>query len=118
SGPPTLERGATGTLTVFATNIGSTSWVKGSASQVDLASCCPVEASANASWNNGWISDSHYATASSDVVASGATGVFTFNVKVPLDATLGSHTFPFGLVLESTTEPWHPEGMWGAGTVV
>ena len=118
SGPPTLERGASGTLTVFATNIGSTSWVKGSASQVDLASCCPVAASANASWNNGWISDSHYATATSDVVASGSTGVFTFSVKVPLDATLGSHTFPFELVLASTNEPLHTEGMSVAVTVV
>ena len=118
SGSPTLERGASGSLTVFATNLGSTSWVKGSASQVDLANCCPVAASADASWNNGWISDSHYATATQDVVANGQTGTFTFNVTVPLDATLGTHTFPFELVLASTNEALHSEGQSLAVKVV
>src|SRR5207245_2031861 len=41
-----------------------------------------------------------------------------FAVNVPFDLSLGGHTFPFELVLASTNEPLHPEGMSVAVTVV
>jgi hypothetical protein len=109
--PSAVVRGKTYSFTVAATNTGTISWQRGTGSQVDLANCCPVGPSPNATWQSGWISDSHYATTSTTVVPSGSIGYFTFNVKVPASAEVGSYTFPFELVLASTNEPIHAEGM-------
>jgi FG-GAP-like repeat len=111
SAPSTVVRGSTYSLLVFATNTGTTTWTRGTGTQVDLANCCPVATSPNASWRSGWISDSHYTTSTQTSVAPGAIGTFAFNVTVPTSAAAGSYVFAFELVLASTNETIHPESM-------
>ena len=106
-----VVRGSSYSFLVFAENTGTTTWTKGTATQLDLANCCPVAPSPNATWSNGWISDSHYTTSSQTSVAPGAVGTFAFNITVPANATAGTYTFDFDLVLASTNETIHPEGL-------
>jgi hypothetical protein len=106
-----VERGGTYEFQVFASNTGTTTWTKGTATQLDLAYCCPVAASPNASWRSGWISDSHYATSTQSSVPPGSVGTFRFAITVPASASPGTYEFAFDLVLASTNEPIHPEGM-------
>src|SRR5207245_7134857 len=62
-----LKPGDSGTFSVFFANTGSTSWVAGSSSQVNLGICaadkvtCNVT-SAQASWAQSWLSSTAYAT--------------------------------------------------------
>ena len=62
-----LKAGDSGTFSVFFANTGTTSWVTGAGTQVNLAVCdsskvtCNV-ASPNAAWASGWLSATAYAT--------------------------------------------------------
>src|SRR5437660_481186 len=63
-----LKPGDSGTFSVFFANTGTTSWVAGASTQVNLAVCaadkvtCNVT-SAQAAWATGWLSSPAYATA-------------------------------------------------------
>lgn len=118
-----LRPGDTGTFSVFFANIGTVTWVLGTTTQVNLAVCaadkvtCNV-ASPNASWNPGsWLSAMAYATHAKTAVAPGDFSAFTYNIKVPVDATIGSYRFNGDLVIASNGARIHPEGYFQDATV-
>ncbi len=92
----TLDRGATGTFSVFWANTGSTEWTP---SGVVLAVCKPDKTSCDqgdastAALASGWLSASRYAGVTQDSVPPGKVGTFTFRVKVPTDAAAGTYRF-------------------------
>lgn len=118
-----LARGQSGTFTVFFANTGSTSWVKGTGSQVDLAAClddkttCNQQDATEAPFNSGWLSATRYATHSQTTVAPGAIGTFTYNVAVPAGQAAGTYRFNGALVLSSTGADIRNEGYYQDVTV-
>ena len=117
-----LNAGDSGTFAVFFSNVGSTAWVKNTASQVNLAICaqdkvtCNV-ASPNAAFAMSWLSPTAYSTAAKDVVAPGDFSSFTYAVKVPNGQPTGTYRFNGDLVLATTGERVHPEGYFHDLTV-
>lgn len=86
--------------------MGTTSWMRGTAQQVDLAHCCALNSqSPNAHWGAGWLSASTYATSSTITVAPGQIAQFVYQVVVPRDATPGDYCFGGELVIASTGAP-------------
>jgi hypothetical protein len=119
----TLGRGATGSFTVFFANTGATSWVRGGASQVDLAACrddkltCDAQDTSEAAFNSGWRSPTRYATHTQASVAPGAIGTFTYSVAVPATAAAGTYRFNGAVVLASSGADLHNEGYFQDVTV-
>ena len=113
----TLKTGDSGTFSVFFANTGTTSWVAGTGTQVNLAVCaadkvtCNVT-SAQAAWASGWLSSTAYATATKSAVAPGDFSAFTYNVKVPAGTTAGTYRFNGDLVVGATGDRIHPEGYY------
>ncbi len=118
-----LAPGQTGTFTVFFANTGSTSWVRGTASQVDLAAClenkttCNAQDASEAPFNSGWLSAVRYTTHTQTTVAPGQIGTFTYNVTVPAGTTSGTYRFNGALVLSATGADIHNEGYYQDVTV-
>jgi len=118
-----LNPGQTGTFTVFFANTGSTSWVRGTTTQVDLATCledkvtCNVQDASEAPFNSGWLSTSRYTTHTQTTVAPGQIGTFTYNVMVPAATAAGTYRFNGALVLASTGADIHNEGYYQDVTV-
>ena len=112
-----LAPGDTGTFAAFFANTGTTAWVKGSSSQVNLAVCdtskvfCNVP-SINGAFASGWLSSVAYATHSKDVVTPGDFSPFSYNIRVPAGQTSGTYRFGGDLVLAATGERIHPEGYY------
>src|SRR3989449_2604149 len=117
-----LKASDSGTFSVFFANTGSTSWVAGSGSQVNLGICaadkvtCNVT-SAQASWAMNWLSSTAYATHTKSVVTPGDFSAFTYNVKVPTGTTTGTYRFNGDLVRSATGDRIHPEGYYQDSTV-
>src|SRR5712692_4866680 len=115
-----LNPGDSGTFSVFFANTGSSSWVKGAGSQVNLAICaadkvtCNVT-SAQASWAVNWLSSTAYATHTKTTVTPGDFSAFTYNIKVPAGTATGTYRFNGDLV--NGTTRIHPEGYYQDGTV-
>ena len=113
----TLAPSDTGSFSVFFANTGTSSWVKGTSSQVNLATCLdnkltcnvPPEESAFAS---GWLSSIAYATHQKDTVVPGDFSAFSYTVKVPVGQAAGTYRFNGDLVLASTLQKLHPEGYY------
>lgn len=113
----TLYPGRSGTFSVFFFNVGATSWVKGTATQVDLAACledktiCDRQDPSEAAFDPGtWLSAGRYATHAQATVAPGQIGTFTYDVKVRGDQAPGRYRFNGDLVVRSTGARIHPEG--------
>src|SRR5256712_6086890 len=110
-----LKAGDSGTFSVFFANTGTTSWVAGAGTQVNLSVCaadkttCNV-ASPNAAFASGWLSATAYATHTKSVVAPGDFSAFTYNIKVPAAQTAGTFRFNGDLVVASSGDRIHPEG--------
>ncbi|HEV8537150.1 MAG TPA: IPT/TIG domain-containing protein [Candidatus Limnocylindria bacterium] len=108
--------GQTQTFQVFFANTGTTTWTKGTGTQVDLAACledkvtCNAQDATEASWNAGWLSAVRYASTTQTSVAPGSLGTFSYNVTAPVGAAAGIYHFNGDLVLASTGERIHPEG--------
>ena len=119
----TLNRGQTGSFTVFFANTGSSSWVKGGASQVDLAACmadkttCNAQDASEAPFNSGWLSTVRYASTTQTTVAPGQVGTFTYNVAAPAAQAAGTYRFNGALVLAATGADIHNEGYYQDVTV-
>ena len=81
---------------VLFANTGTTTWVRGTATQVNLAVCaggaCNVS-SPNAAWNNGWLSPQAYAAQTQASVAPGAVASFSYNVTAPAGGAPGEYRF-------------------------
>src|SRR5947209_7150976 len=118
----TLAPGDNGTLAVFFANTGSTAWVQGTGTQVNLAVCdsskivCNVP-SINASFGSSWLSTTAYATHTKSVVSPGDFSPLSYGIKVPAGQTSGTYRFNGDLVLAATGERIHPEGYYQDVTV-
>lgn len=113
----TLGPGQSGQFAVGFNNTGSTGWLTGSASQVDLAICLPDKVtcnttSPNAAFAQGWLSATDYATTSTTYVGPGQTGYFVYNVTVPAAAAPGTYRFNGDLALHGTASMIHPQGYY------
>jgi hypothetical protein len=106
---------------VFFINTGRVTWVKGTATQVDLAVCledkitCNVSDPREAGWNAGWLSPIRYATQTQATVAPNAMAAFSYQVKAPSDpfpSQIGVHHFNGDLVVALTGRRIHPEGYY------
>src|SRR5687768_7126325 len=116
-----LTPGATGTFTVFFQNTGSTTWVRGTATQVDLFACLNDKVTCDvvpeeAAFNPGtWLSATRYATHTQTSVAPNAIATFTYAVRVPTNVTAGTYRFNGDLGVSSMTGSAariHPEGYY------
>ena len=111
----TLNPGQSGTFTVFFANTGTSTWTKGSSTQVDLAACledkvtCNAQDTREAALASGWLSATRYASSTQTSVAPGQIGTFTYNVAVPTGAS-GLYRFNGALVLASSGADIHNEG--------
>jgi hypothetical protein len=113
----TLGPGQSGQFAVGFNNTGSTGWLTGSTSQVDLAVCqadkvtCNTT-SPNAAFASTWLSSTAYATTSTTYVGPGQTGYFTYNVMVPTGATPGTYRFNGDVALHGTASMIHQQGYY------
>jgi hypothetical protein len=118
-----IAPGQTQNFQVFFTNTGTTTWVRGTGTQIDLAAClgdkvtCNAQDASEAPWNNGWRSPTRYATTVQTTVAPGAIATFTYNITAPVGVTAGTYRFNGDLVLAATGEKIHPEGYYQDATV-
>jgi hypothetical protein len=108
--------GQTQNFQVFFANTGTTSWVKGTGTQVDLAACledkvtCNAQDASEATWNSGWLSAVRYASTSQTTTPPGSLGTFSYNILAPVGVAAGIYHFNGDVVLSSTGERIHPEG--------
>jgi hypothetical protein len=108
--------GQTQNFQVFFANTGTTSWVKGTGSQVDLAACledkvtCNAQDASEATWNSGWLSATRYSSTTQTTTPPGSLGTFSYNVLAPVGIAAGVYHFNGDVVLSSTGEKIHPEG--------
>ncbi|HET8567763.1 MAG TPA: hypothetical protein VFM93_02110 [Candidatus Limnocylindria bacterium] len=94
SADATLAPGESRQFTCMFLNRGTTPWTKGTATEVDLAACCPLgAASPLADWRDGWPSDRVYARAVQANVAPGAVATYTFSVRAPRTVASGEYRF-------------------------
>src|SRR5467141_3944637 len=118
-----ISPGQTQNFQVFFANAGTTTWSRGTSTQVDLAAClddkttCNAQDAAEASWNSGWLSATRYASTTQTTTAPGALGTFSYNVAAPSTVTAGTYRFNGDLVLSTTGEKIHPEGYYQDATV-
>jgi hypothetical protein len=118
-----ISPGQTQNFQVFFANTGTTTWSRGTSTQVDLAACradkvtCDAIEATNASWNSGWLSTTRYATTTQTTTAPGSLGTFSYNVTAPVGATAGNYRFNGDLVLSTTAEKIHPEGYYQDATI-
>jgi len=113
----TLGPGQSGQFAVGFNNTGSTGWLTGSASQVDLSICLPDKTtcnttSPNAAFASSWLSSTAYATTSTTFVGPGQTGFFVYDVTVPSAASPGVYSFNGDLALHGTASMIHPQGYY------
>src|SRR5947207_12180 len=118
-----ISPGQTLNFQVFFANTGTTTWSKGTGTEVDLAACledkttCNAQDASEASWNSGWLSATRYASTVQTTTAPGALGTFSYNIAAPVGVTAGTYRFNGDLVLSSTGEKIHPEGYYQDATV-
>ena len=112
-----VNPGAQYKFQVFFMNTGTTTWRKGTATQVNLTVCLENKVSCNlrsphAEWNDGsWISDRAYATHFQDEVVPGVIASFSYGIRVPVTAESGYYRFNGDLALP-TGQQLHPEGYY------
>jgi hypothetical protein len=118
-----ISPGQTQNFQVFFANTGTTTWSRGTSTQVDLAACledkvtCNAQDASEASWNSGWLSSTRYATTTQTTTAPGSLGTFSYNVTAPVGAAAGTYRFNGDLVLSTTGEKIHPEGYYQDATI-
>jgi hypothetical protein len=111
-----ISAGQTQNFQVFFANTGTTTWSRGTGTQVDLAACledkvtCNAQDATEASWNSGWLSATRYATTTQTTTAPGSLGTFSYNITPPAGTAAGIYHFNGDLVLSATGERIHPEG--------
>jgi len=110
--------GQTQNFQVFFANTGTTSWVKGTGTQVDLATCledkvtCNAQDASEATWNSGWLSPTRYSSTVQTSTPPGSLGTFSYNIAAPVGVAAGIYRFNGDVVLASTGEKLHPEGYY------
>src|SRR6266702_5386168 len=118
-----ISPGQTQNFQVFFANTGTTTWSRGTGTQVDLAACledkvtCNAQDATEAARNSGWLSATRYASTVQTTTAPGALGTFSYNIAAPAGVTAGTYRFNGDLVLSSTGENIHPDGYYQDATV-
>src|SRR5438309_470813 len=118
-----IAGGQTQNFQVFFANTGTTTWSRGTGTQVDLAACledkttCNAQDATEASWNSSWLSATRYATTTQTTTAPGSLGTFSYNVTAPVRATACTYRFNGHLVLSTTGEKIHPDGYYQDATI-
>ncbi len=119
-----LASGQSNDFQVFFANTGTTTWTKGTSTQVDLAAClddkvtCNAQDATEAPWNPGtWLSATRYATHTQTSVAPGSIGTFKYTVTAPAGAAAGTYRFNGDLVVDATGATIHPEGYYQDATL-
>ena len=118
-----ISPGQTLNFQVFFANTGTTTWSRGTGTQVDLAACledkvtCNAQDASEASWNSGWLSSTRYASTVQTTTAPGALGTFSYDIAAPANVLAGTYRFNGDLVLSSTGEKIHPEGYYQDASV-
>jgi len=98
----TLNANQAGTFQVMCTNTGTTPWVRGSATEASLATCCPV--GANVTFSTWGVSGGRYATQNTSAVTPGAIITLSFNVTVPSGTSRGTYT-SYGALVNVNNQP-------------
>jgi tyrosinase len=101
----TVSPGAIAQLSANYTNVGTASWVRATATQVNLVPAPVHSPSSLSTWASNWISPSAYATTVQAVVAPGQLAMFIFAIRPPANTPLGQYTLEGELVLASTGVP-------------
>src|SRR5207302_2198509 len=118
-----ISPGQTQNFQVFFANTGTTTWSRGTGTQVDRAACledkvtCNAQDATEASWNSGWLSATRYATTVQTTTAPGSLGTFSYHIAAPSTVTAGTYRFNGDLVLSTTGEKIHPDGYYQDATV-
>ena len=118
-----LGPGQSNEFQVFFANTGTTTWTRGTGSQVDLAACladkttCNAQDASEAPWNSGWLSATRYATTTQTAVSPGSIATFKYTVMAPSGVAAGTYRFNGDTVLSATGEKIHPEGYFQDATV-
>jgi hypothetical protein len=113
-----ITAGQTQNFQVFFANTGTTTWIKGTGTQVDLAACledkvtCNAQDASEATWNSGWLSPTRYSSTVQTSTPPGSLGTFSYNITAPTGVAAGIYRFNGDLVLASTGEKIHPEGYY------
>lgn len=116
-----ISPGQTQNFQVFFANTGTTAWVRGTGTQVDLAACmedkvtCNAQDPSEATWNPSatpWLSATRYASTVQTTTPPGSLGTFSYNITAPSGVAIGIYRFNGDLVLASTGEKIHPEGYY------
>jgi IPT/TIG domain/Bacterial Ig-like domain len=113
-----ISPGQTQNFQAFFINAGTTTWTRGTGTQVDLAACledkttCNAQDATEAGWNTNWLSTTRYATTSNTTTAPGGVATFSYNITAPAGAGNGIYRFNGDLVLSTTGEKIHPEGYY------
>jgi hypothetical protein len=116
-----VQAGQGGSFTVFFSNTGTETWVKGTSSQVVLAVClqdkltCNVESPLKA-WNDGWASNRVYALQAQAELRPRQVATFSYRFKAPLDILDQTYEFHGDLMLSATGRMIHQEGYYQAAT--
>ena len=98
----TLNANQTGTFQIMCTNTGTTSWVRGSATEASLVTCCPV--GTNVTFSTWGISGGRYATQNTSAVTPGAIITLSFNVTVPAGTARGTYV-SYGALVNGSNQP-------------
>ena len=83
-------------------NTGTITWVRGTAAEASLATCCPV--GSTVTFSTWGVSGGRYATQSASSVAPGATATFSFSVTVPSGIARGAYT-SLGALVNANNQP-------------
>ncbi len=102
----TLRRGQTASLTFCFLNDGKIFWTRGTATEVQLATCCPLGGpSPLSAWNAAWLNDRVYADQGVASVAPGGTLIRGFNIRVPDNAAFRDYEIDGFLVQAGSGAP-------------
>jgi len=108
--------GQTGSWTVIFQNTGTTTWTRGTSTEVEFAACledkvtCNAQDASEAGFNNGWLSATRYADMNQTAVDPGQAASFTVNITVPSSQPGGTHHFNGAVVKADTGADIRNEG--------
>lgn len=108
--------GQTGSWTVIFQNTGTTTWTRGTSTEVEFAACledkvtCNAQDASEAPFNSGWLSTTRYADMNQSAVAPGQAASFTVNIAVPANQPGGTHHFNGAVVKADTGADIRNEG--------
>jgi hypothetical protein len=110
------SQGQTGSWTVIFQNTGTTTWTRGTSTEVEFAACledkvtCNQQDASEAPFNSGWLSTTRYADMNQTAVAPAQAASFTVNIIVPSGQAAGTYHFNGAVVKADTGADIRNEG--------